>query len=102
MKKQFASALCALALIQVPFVALAQKPNVIQKHPNATGAVTGIAARAALKRSAAAKKRNHQKLNFAERHPTLTGIAAGIGTSKLVKKSTTRSTVTRRPTTPKK
>ena len=97
MKKQLVPALCALALIQAPFAALAQKPNIAQRHPKATGVVAGVATHSALKRSAAAKKRAHGKLSFAERHPTLTGIAAGVATTKVVKK-TTRHT----PPTPKK
>ena len=62
--------------------------NIVQKHPNASGAAAGVATHSALKRSAAAKKRAHKKLNLAEKHPTLSGIAAGVATSKVIKKTT--------------
>ncbi|MGC4042968.1 MAG: hypothetical protein QM758_04120 [Armatimonas sp.] len=83
MKKTLAVAMATLTLMPCAFA-----QNVIQKHPTATGVVAGVATHAALKRSAAAKKRQHRKLNFAERHPTLTGIAAGVATTKIIKHTT--------------
>lgn len=66
------------------------RPNIVQRHPTATGIAAGIGTRALLKRSAAAKKRRGQRLSFAERHPTLTGIGAAIGTRAVVKSTTRR------------
>lgn len=64
------------------------RPNVIQRHPTATGAVAGIATHTALKRSAAYKKAHGQRLNFAEKHPTLSGLGVGIGTRHVIKSHT--------------
>ena len=66
----------------------AHRPNVIQRHPTATGAAAGIATHSLLKRSAANKKAHHQKLNFAEKHPTITGLGAALGTRHEIKKHT--------------
>ena len=66
----------------------AHHPNVIQRHPTATGAAAGMATHSLLKRSAANKKAHHQKLNFAERHPTITGLGAAIGTRHEIKTHT--------------
>ena len=66
----------------------AHHPNVIQRHPTATGAAAGVATHSLLKRSAANKKAHHQKLNFAEKHPTLSGIGVAVGTRHEIKKHT--------------
>jgi hypothetical protein len=66
----------------------APHPNVIQRHPTATGVAVGVGVHHALKVSAAYKKRHHEKLNFAERHPTITGFAAGVATRHEIKKHT--------------
>lgn len=66
----------------------AHHPNVIQRHPTATGAAAGVAVHHALKVSARKKKAHHQKLNFAERHPTISGIGAAVATRHEVKKHT--------------
>jgi hypothetical protein len=81
--------MAALTLLTPAFAqAPVKKPNLIQRHPTATGVVAGVATHAALKRSAAWKKKHHQKLNFAEKHPTLTGIAAGLTTRAVIKHTT--------------
>lgn len=66
----------------------AHHPNVIQRHPTATGAAAGVATHTMLKHSAANKKAHHQKLNFAEKHPTLSGLGVAIGTRHEIKKHT--------------
>lgn len=93
MKSTIAALLCLTTLAPLPVVAQTSHPvskvvKTVQKHPTATGVAAGIATHAALKRSAAAKKKLHQKLTWAERHPTLTGIAAGTATRLAIKKST--------------
>ena len=89
MKPSITLALAALTLTGSAFGQTTKpKPNLIQKHPTLTGVAAGVATHAALKKSAAAKKKTHQKLNFAEKHPTLTGIAAGATTRTVIKKST--------------
>lgn len=82
------AATCAALTLLTPAFAQNPKLNIVQKHPTLAGAAAGVATHAALKRSAANKKRNHQKLNFAERHPTLTGIAAGVATRAAIKHTT--------------
>ncbi|MCW3060636.1 MAG: hypothetical protein JWQ02_2457 [Capsulimonas sp.] len=72
----------------LPSLADAAHPNVIQRHPTATGVAAGAGVHHALKVSAANKKRHHQKLSFAERHPTMSGIAAAVGTHHVIKHST--------------
>ena len=72
------------ALAQAP----AAHPNVIQRHPTATGVAVGVGVHHALKVAAANRKAHHQKLNFAERHPTLTGLAAGVAARHEIKKHT--------------
>lgn len=66
--------------------AFAQHPhNIIERHPTMTGMAAGVGTRAALKASAARKKRRGQRLNWAERHPTMTGIGTGLVTRKILK-----------------
>lgn len=66
----------------------AHKPNIIQRHPTATGFAAGIATHSALKRSAAYKKAHGQRLNFAERHPTMSGFGVGAVTRHEIKAHT--------------
>jgi len=82
-------ALVAALTAALPMAVSAQvhRGNVLQRHPNATGAAAGIATHHALKVSARHKKARHQKLNFAERHPTITGIGAALGAHHLAKHS---------------
>ena len=72
----------------VPSLADAAHPNIIQRHPTATGVAAGIGVHHALKVSAANKKRHHQKLSFAEKHPTMSGLAAGVATRAAIKHTT--------------
>ncbi|BDI34346.1 hypothetical protein CCAX7_63970 [Capsulimonas corticalis] len=72
----------------VPSLADAAHPNIVQRHPTATGFVAGVGVHHALKVSAANKKRRHQKLSFAEKHPTMTGLAAGLATRAAIKHTT--------------
>lgn len=95
MKNSIAALVCLASMAALPSFGqkpAAHKPNLIQKHPTATGIAAGVATHAALKRSAAYKKKHHQKLTWAERHPTLTGIGAGAATRAVVKKSTSHNT----------
>lgn len=64
------------------------RPNVVQRHPTATGVAAGVATHHALKVSAHNKKRRGQRLSWAERHPTLSGLAAAAGTRHVIKKTT--------------
>ena len=82
------NALAQTATVKHASPAPTHKPNIVQRHPTATGVAAGVATHSALKRSAAAKKRAHKKLNFAERHPTISGLAAGVATTKTIKKTT--------------
>ena len=66
----------------------AHKPNIIQRHPTATGFAAGVATHSALKRSAAYKKAHGQRLNFAEKHPTLSGLGVGTVTRHEIKAHT--------------
>lgn len=91
MKRSAIALLCLGAMVTAPVYAQAPHKNVIQKHPTATGVVAGIATHSALKRSAAWKKKHHQKLTWAERHPTLSGIGAGAATRAIVKKTTSHA-----------
>lgn len=91
MKRQISAVLAVLTLTTSGAFAQASKPhNIIQKHPTLTGVAAGVATHSALKKSAAAKKKAHQKLNFAEKHPTLSGVAAGVATRAVIKKTTHR------------
>lgn len=73
-------------LAQAPMAA--HHPNVVQRHPTATGVAAGAATHHVLKMSAANKKAHHQKLNFAERHPTMSGIGAALTTRHIIKHHT--------------
>lgn len=64
------------------------KPNIIQRHPTATGFAAGVATHHALKVAARNAKMHHQKLNFAERHPTMSALGAGIVTRHEIKAHT--------------
>lgn len=79
----------ALALM-VPAFAQApmHRPNIIQRHPTATGFAAGVATHHALKVAARNAKAHGQKLNFAERHPTLSGLGAGVFTRHEIKAHT--------------
>ena len=92
MKRQLTAIVAVLSLATAAFAQTATHTaahkNVVQKHPTATGVVAGVATHSALKRSAAWKKKHHQKLNFAEKHPTMSGIAAGVATKKVIQHST--------------
>lgn len=79
-----ALALMAPALAQAPM----HRPNMIQRHPTATGVAAGVATHHALKVAARNAKMHGQKLNFAERHPTLSGIGAGAFTRHEIKAHT--------------
>lgn len=92
MKRSLTALACLVSLTTLPVYAQKAHPNVIQKHPTATGVAAGVATHAALKRSAAYKKKHHQKLTWAERHPTLTGIGAGAATRAVIKKTTSHKT----------
>lgn len=82
----------ALALLApasfAQMAAPAHRPNLIQRHPTATGFAAGVATHHALKVAARNAKLHHQKLNFAERHPTMSGIGAGLFTRHEIKAHT--------------
>ncbi len=78
-----ALAMAAPTLAQAP-----HHPNVVQRHPTATGVAAGVGVHHALKVSARNKKAHHQHLNFAERHPTLSGIGAALTTRHVIKHHT--------------
>jgi hypothetical protein len=79
----------ALALLApASFAQMAHKPNLIQRHPTATGFAAGVATHHALKVAARNAKMHHQKLNFAERHPTMSGLGAGLITRHEIKAHT--------------
>lgn len=90
MNRMLATTLAVLTLLPSAFAQTSKPHNVFQKHPTLSGVAAGVVTRAALKKSAAAKKKTGQKLSFAERHPTLTGIAAGVATRAVIKKTTHR------------
>ncbi len=78
----------ALALAPAASAQMAHGPNVIQRHPTATGVAAGVATHHALKVSARNAKAHGQKLNFAQRHPTLSGLGAGAFTRHEIKAHT--------------
>ena len=79
----------ALALLApASFAQMAHHPNLIQRHPTATGVAAGLATHHALKVAARNAKLHHKKLNFAERHPTMSGIGAGLFTRHEIKAHT--------------
>ncbi|MGI4791597.1 MAG: hypothetical protein ACRYFS_22470 [Janthinobacterium lividum] len=67
---------------------MAHHPNIIQRHPTATGFAAGIATHHALKVAARNRKMHGQKLDFAQRHPTMSGIGAGLFTRHEIKAHT--------------
>jgi hypothetical protein len=75
-------------LAPATFAQTAAHPNVIQRHPTATGIAAGMATHHALKVAARNRKMHGQKLNFAEKHPTMAGIGAGVFTRHEIKKHT--------------
>ncbi len=79
-----ALALMAPALAQTPM----HRPNLIQRHPTATGFAAGVATHHALKVAARNAKMHGKKLNFAERHPTMSGLGAGLLTRHEIKAHT--------------
>lgn len=81
-----ALAMAVPTLAQAPMAA--HHPNVIQRHPTATGVAAGVGVHHALKVSAANKKAHHQHLNFAERHPTISGLGAAMATRHVIKHHT--------------
>lgn len=81
-------ALLPAALALLAPATFAQSPNVIQRHPTATGVAAGIATHHALKVAARNAKLHGKKLNFAERHPTLSAIGAGALTRHEIKAHT--------------
>ncbi len=87
-KAAFALVPAALALAVPAFAQMAHRPNVIQRHPTATGIAAAIGTHHALKVAARNRKMHHQKLNFAQRHPTLSGIGAGVFTRHEIKAHT--------------
>jgi hypothetical protein len=61
----------------MPLAATAQTHrNLIQRHPNATGAVAGYAAYKAAKGTGRNRNMSGGHRNFVQRHPVLTGVAA--------------------------
>lgn len=81
-------ALISAALALLAPMTFAQSPNVIQRHPTATGVAAGVATHHALKVAARNAKAHGQKLNFAERHPTMSAIGAGALTRHEIKAHT--------------
>jgi hypothetical protein len=86
--KSLLALMSAAMMMAGPALAQTPHPNVIQRHPTATGVAVGVGVHHALKVSAAYKKKHHEKLNFAERHPTITGFAAGVATRHEIKTHT--------------
>lgn len=84
----------ALGTLSLPIGALAQthtttvkKKNIMQRHPNATGVVAGVAAYKIAKKSGKKRVAHGGKKNFAQRHPVITGVAAGLAARKIAKKT---------------
>lgn len=88
----------ALGTLSVPMGAMAQthsttthtkvkKKNIMQRHPNATGVVAGVAAYKLAKKTGNKRAAHGGKKNFAQRHPVLTGVAAGMAARKMAKKT---------------
>ncbi len=70
------------------FAQMAHRPNMIQRHPTATGIAAGLATHHALKVAARNRKMHGQKLDFAQRHPTMSAIGAGALTRHEIKAHT--------------
>ncbi|WP_295619262.1 hypothetical protein [Chamaesiphon sp. GL140_3_metabinner_50] len=63
--------------IAMPLTTMAQTHrNLIQRHPNATGAVAGYAAYKAAKGTGRNRSMSGGHRNIMQRHPVLTGVAA--------------------------
>ena len=86
-KAAFALLPATLALL-APATFAQTSPNVIQRHPTATGIAAGLATHHALKVAARNAKLHHKHLNWAERHPTLSAIGAGAVTRHEIKAHT--------------
>ena len=82
-----ALALAVPALFATPsFAQQPKKPNIMQRHPVATGVVAGMAAHHMAKKGAKGRMAAGKKPNFAERHPMLSGVAAGAAAHHMAKK----------------
>ena len=88
-KAAFALLPATLALLApATFAQTATHPNLIQRHPTATGIAAGLATHHALKVAARNAKLHGKHLNWAERHPTLSAIGAGAVTRHEIKAHT--------------
>ncbi len=83
-----ALALTAPAFVSSPALAQAapKKPNMMQRHPKATGVAAGLAAHHMAKKGAKGKMAQGKKPNMMQRHPKATGVAAGLAAHHMAKK----------------